>query len=546
MSKIHLAKVCDSDPTQFQAKYNDSKSVLLPEAVYPKDDARPAITSESEIAIIGAGFGGLASALMCKKKLKTDDFVVFEKHAEWGGTWWANTYPGCASDIPALWYLLYDEITDNWSDIRPPQPEMEEYILSVVNKYDLHRRTKLETAVHLVTYNEATGKWVIEAANMKSGQRLIHTARIVMSCLGGLVYPNKMNLPGLENFQGDYMHSAVWNHDVDFKDKDVIVIGNGCLAAQVVPALMDELDVKRVLQVVRSKHWIMPPHPRLLYRAYQLLSGTRLGLVFLRFFVIAVAESRYPLYRGSNILSRLVRKINTYVATKYITSQAPVKYHDMLLPDYKIGCKRLIFDYKYVPLLKNPKFDMTTSPITEVTADHVHFADGQKVTADIIVMCTGYNVVQSTRGFQIVGKGGRSLQERWAEEGVSAYRTVLPPDCPNYFMIGGPNSATGHSSVVTAIENGVAYAERVMRPIVQGKAKLVMVKPAVYENWFKTTQKRLSESVFGTAFGGCTSWYSENGVNATAYPYLQLYYWFSLRFGGYGDLVYDKESKKNV
>lgn len=548
MSVVHLAQYSAKHPEKFRGNAEDSSRILLPGAVFPDDETKPIVTSQSDVAIIGAGFSGLASALMLKKQYKTDNFVVFEKHSEWGGTWWANTYPGCASDIPALWYSIQAELNDNWSDLRPPQYEMEEYILTVVDKYNLRSRTKFETAVKTLTWDESSGLWKLCATNVKTGQRYEHTAKVVFSCQGGLVYPNGMDFPGLKDrFQGQYMHSALWDHSVDFKGKNVVVVGNGCSAAQVVPALMDDYGVKSLTQVFRSKHWIMPPHPSFLQPLYRWLSGSRLGLLLVRYLVVFGAESRYPLYQGNSYLSRFVRWVNTRIALHYIKTCAPEKFQKMITPDFKVGCKRLIFDYKYVPLLKNPIFDMTNSSIKEVTEDSVILDDGSVLKADIIVCCTGYDISRSLNNFQINGRKGSNLQLLWAKEGASAYKTAMPRDCPNMFFIAGPNSATGHASVVTAIENSVALAKRVMKPVLEGKAKSVCVKDSAYYKWLETTQERLGKAVFGTEFGGCVSWYRANGVNSTAYPYSQSHFWLSLRRVNYNDLEYEPvEDKKTV
>lgn len=529
MSTIHIPRVSASHPERFQAKCEDSARFLKPGASLPVDNSKPVITSQSQVSIIGAGFGGLASAVMLKKKIKTDDFVVFEKHSEWGGTWWANTYPGCASDIPALWYLLHGELNDNWSDLRPPQAEMEEYILGVVNKYNLKKNTRFGTAIRDLEYNEHTGLWKLSATDVASGQRYEHLTKVIFSCQGGLVYPNESKFPGLKDqFEGVYMHSALWDHSVDFTNKNVVVIGNGCSAAQVVPALLD-MKTKSVTQVFRSKHWIMPPLPEFLYTMYKALSYTRLGLLIIRWFIILAAETRYPLYVGDGLLLRAVRGFNRWLAIRYIRTTAPKEYQEMLIPDFKIGCKRLIFDYKYVPSLNNPKFDLSDQRIDQVTAHHVVLADGTRIPADIIVACTGYNVLQSTRGFTVHGRNGTNLQEYWAKHGVSAYKTVMAKDCPNLFFIGGPNSATGHFSVVSAIENGVAFASKLLPDILDGSVKSITVKDSVYLDWFKNAQARLKKAVFGSEFGGCVSWYTTDGINAVAYPYSQLYYWLSLR-----------------
>lgn len=547
MSTVKLARESHKDAQKFRINHDDAMRVLGPDAFLPIDNKSPIITSSSDVALIGAGFGGITASLACREQLKTDDFVVFDKHYNWGGTWWANTYPGCASDIPALWYLIFSELNRNWSDLRPPQYEMEEYLLTVVKKHNLDRHARFGTAVNRLVWNDDEGVWIIEATNVKSGQRYEHRARIVFSCQGGLVYPVQLQAPGLDKFEGQYMHSALWDHSVDFKNKKVVVVGNGCSAAQVIPALMDQLDVQLVTQVFRSKHWIMPPLPHFVYVFYKWLSGTRAGLVLVRWMLALAAEARYPLYQGNGLVLRIVRWLITRLSRNYIRL-APAKYHDLLMPDYKIGCKRLIYDYKYIPSLKSPKFDLKGLTIKEITGREVILNDGTRLEADIIVACTGYNVPTTFyNSYSAIGRHGINVQDMWKQEGVSAYKTTMVRDCPNFFFIAGPNSATGHFSVVSAIENCCAFASRVARPVLEGKYKSVCVKRSAYYDWFLTTQDRLKRAVFGTKFGGCVLWYAEDGVNATAYPYSQVHYWITSRLFLKKDLEYEPyETKKTV
>lgn len=432
----------------------------------------------------------------------------------------------------------------------PPQYEIEEYILEVVKKHDLDKHARFGTAVHMMKWNDDDGLWSILAADVKSGQRYEHKTKIILSCQGALVHPVHLSVPGLDDkFQGEYMHSALWNHDVDFKGKNVLVVGNGCSAIQVIPALLNELEVKSVTQVFRSKHWILPPHPQWAHKVYNALSGTRVGLIMVRWFATLVAGSRYPLYHGDGYLSRLLRWHLTRESTNYV-KLAPQKYHDLLLPDYKLGCKRLIYDSNYIPSLRNPKFDLKGWPIKEIRERDVILHDGSVVEAEIIVACTGYNIHTAyTQSYTTIGRNGLNIQEMWDDEGASAYKTAMVRDCPNFFFITGPNSATGHFSVVSAIENVCAFVSRVAQPVVNGTIKSVSVKRSAYYEWFQTTQDRLKNSVFDSLFGGCVTWYSGWGkFNSVFYPYSHVHYWFTSRFFLRKDFDYEpySELKKDV
>lgn len=547
MSLLHNQRLSHKDPSPYRAKVEDTYAVLGPDVNFYEDTSKPVQHTKSKVGIVGAGFGGIAASLMCKNKWKTDDFTVFDKHEEWGGTWWANTYPGCASDIPALWYSIFAELNDNWSTLRPPQYEMEEYLLNVVEKYGLRKQSQLGVVVNDAIWQEESSTWLLKGSNIKLGQRFEHTCQILIACSGGLVYPNQLKAPGLENFKGHYMHSALWDHSVEIKGKNVVVVGNGSSAAQVVPALVDECDAAKVTQVFRSKHWISPPPPPFLHSAYNLLKRWRFGLILLRWIVALFAELRYPLFQGDGPFARLLRAVNQWLCKRYVRKYAP-EYYDKIIPDFKLGCKRLIFDYKYIPLLRNPRIELNDSGIEQITEDTVYFKDGTKAKADVIVACTGYSIPKAFyNGMSVTGLNGINVQALWKKEGVSAYKTHMVRDQPNFFFFAGPNSATGHSSVVSAIENAVAWVGKVAKPIVDGKSKSVICSRSAYYEWFETAQKQLSTAVFGSPFGGCNSWYTDGGQNPTTYPFSQVHYFIKSRIFGTGDLTYEPaESKKNA
>ncbi|CAD1809626.1 unnamed protein product [Candida parapsilosis] len=548
MSTITLTKDSHLHPEKYRINLKECTDVVGPNQTALKNfnNDLPTIHTSSNIAIIGAGFGGMASAIKTMKSLKEHNISIFERHDNFGGCWYANTYPGCASDIPAVWYSFSFALTSNWTRVQPPQYEMEEYILRVAEQFKLREKTRFKTSVDECVFNEDTGIWTLYAHDIATGQKIEHTAKILLSCTGVLVHPLQLKEPGLENFKGKYMHSALWDHSVDFKSKNVVVFGNGCSANQVVPTLLNgkEFDIASLTQIVRSKHYVMPPVPKILVFFYNLLRYSFLGLQLVRWVTILVAESRFPLFRGEGPLSKLVRWINRAMSVNYM-KQAPKKYWDALIPNYKVGCKRLIFDYGYIPSLKDPRLHLTNERVDKIVADGIYLKDGTFVKADIIIACTGYDVPKAFT-LPIKTNKGASLKKIWDEEGVGAYRTILVKSIPNLFLIDGPNVGTGHASVVMAIEHGIDYFIKIAKPILQGKEKSVVVKPEPYNNWFKLMQEKLRESVFGTAFGGCTSWYADGRTNFTTYPFSQIHYWYITHFPNYKDLIYKHNDKKNI
>ncbi|RLV96317.1 Glycine--tRNA ligase 1 mitochondrial [Spathaspora sp. JA1] len=542
---LTLTHESKTHPENFRAPFAVTSQVLGNKAK-PHNDDLPILETSSKVLIIGAGFGGMTALIKTMEKLHEQDVTVFERLDNFGGTWYANTYPGVASDIPALWYSFSFALNRNWSHVQPPGYEIEEYILDVAKKYNLRQKTRFRTSVEKLQYDEESATWKVFARDLSSGQRVIHTANIVLSCQGALVVPNQLNAPGLQDFKGTYLHSAIWDHSVSFKDKNVVVVGNGCSAVQLIPKLLSEqYGVKSLNQVVKSKHYIAPPLPTVLFYLYKLLAFSRIGLLLLRWFVVLVAESRFPMFKGDGFFSRLLRYFNRGTAINYMKT-APKKYHDKLVPSFKIGCKRVIFDNRYIPSMHDARFDLRDEGISKVVEDGIILNNGDHIKADIIVACTGYNVNQQfLSNYEVIGRNKTNVQELWAKEGITAYRTLLVKDCPNFYLINGPNISTGHSSVVMALEHALNYYVKTAKPVIEGKKKSFVIKKEAYYGWFDSIQTELKKSVFGSAFGGCVSWYSQSTFNASTYPWSQFNFWWVTKFPNYRDIIYEDSDKKD-
>lgn len=368
-------------------------------------------------------------------------------------------------------------------------------------------------------------------------------ARIVCSCAGGLVEPNAWpsSIPGRDTFQGPVFHSARWDYSVDFNDKNVIVIGTGCSAAQFVPRLTKEpYKAKSVTQVMRSPPWVVPrakpPGGKDKYEKYSpMMFSTIPGLARLfRTMLFAVGElDWYTIFELNSWNHKSRRKLESAMVAR-MKLIVPEKYHEILTPDYSIGCKRRIFDNEWLPSLNDPKIELTTKPITKVTSNTITIGPGrtypdpanknskaptdeQTIPADVIILGNGFEVTTWLHPLKIRGKRGEYMQDVWDQRGgPQAYLGLAMDGFPNLFIIFGPNTATGHSSVILASENMVEYNIKLIKKILHGDVTTAEIKKEAEMAWTKTVQDRLKQTVFNT--GGCHNWYQTNGWNATAYP----------------------------
>jgi cation diffusion facilitator CzcD-associated flavoprotein CzcO len=179
-----------------------------------------------------------------------DNVTVFERGERVGGVWHHNTYPGAACDVPSHFYEFSFAPNPNWSRRYAPQPEIQAYIEEVARRYDVRDRIRTNTDVLSARWDAIRNKWLIKTS---AGD---HEADVLITACGQLSVPKLPALTGLETFQGPAFHTAQWRHDVDLASKRVAVIGTGCSAIQVVPAIHPYVAHLSVYQ--RSPAWTIP------------------------------------------------------------------------------------------------------------------------------------------------------------------------------------------------------------------------------------------------------------------------------------------------
>ena len=147
------------------------------------------------MAILGAGFGGLGMAIRLKEK-GVEDFVVFERDEEVGGTWWANTYPGCQCDIPSHLYSYSFALNPEWTRTYPLQPEIRDYLRECADRYGVRPHLRLGCAIERAEWDDEAAVWRLET------NEGTFTAQVVIAAPGALSEPRIPELPGIESFGG--------------------------------------------------------------------------------------------------------------------------------------------------------------------------------------------------------------------------------------------------------------------------------------------------------------------------------------------------------
>ncbi|PCJ19218.1 MAG: 4-hydroxyacetophenone monooxygenase [Gammaproteobacteria bacterium] len=460
------------------------------------------------IAIIGSGFAGVGMGIELRKA-GIDSFTIFEREGDVGGTWRDNTYPGCACDVPSYVYSYSFEPNSKWSSIFGKSSEIQTYIKGCVKKYQLEPYFRFNEGIKSAVFDESLGLWELTTSKNKK-----FTARAVISAVGGLTDPANPDINGLEQFKGEMFHTARWNHDYDLKGKKVAIIGTGCSSIQVIPEIVDDVEHLDVYQ--RTPGWIMPK--------IDLEVSEKTQKFFSRFPLIQ-RLIRGVLYWGSEALapplildSPFLSKIFEGAARRNIKRGIrDPELRKKLTPSFQFGCKRMMISSDYYPSLERENVDLLTSGIQEVKENCIVTKDGLEHPVDCIILATGFSLGLASSPFEIVGLEGRSLGDDWAKTGAVAYKGVAVSGYPNWFMIMGPNTGPGHTSVLIYTEAQIKYALQGIKRLMTDDLKYVDVNQQLQEGYNLSIQQRMKHTVWTS--GSCKSWYlNDDGSNHALYP----------------------------
>ena len=470
------------------------------------------------ITIIGAGVGGLCMGMQLKKA-GFHNFVILEKREGPGGTWRDNTYPGCACDVPSMFYSFSFETKRDWSRLFPGQAEILRYLEDCVEKYALSPHLRCNVEVVRAEFLEAEAHWRL---TLSSGETL-QTA-VLVSSVGQLNRPAWPDLPGRESFRGVAFHSAEWDHRSDLSGKRVAVIGNGCSAAQFVPEVAKSAAEVTVFQ--RSAHWVIPRNdhafsPAVLkaFQRFPLLVKLYRYFIWLRY-----EFTLFPIMRRT---SRRRAKLEQAALEHMKATIDDAQMIEALTPDYEIGCKRVIVDDTYYPALARDNVSLVTTAISQVTETGLALADGTERPFDAIIYGTGFRTNEFLTPMEITGLGGQRLNDAW-RDGAEAHMGITVSGFPNFFMTYGPNTNLGHNSIIFMIEAQARYILQCIEALNRRGLKYLNVRPEVQSDFNAGLQKSLDEqSIWAT---GCASWYKNPaGKVVNNWKGTTVEYWFRTR-----------------
>jgi cation diffusion facilitator CzcD-associated flavoprotein CzcO len=475
------------------------------------------------VAIIGAGFGGIAAAVSLQRAGITR-FTVYERSPATGGTWLDNRYPGAATDAASHIYSFSFAPYD-WPRTHMDHKALQAYAEHVVDRCGLRKHLRTGAAVVSAYWDEARRCYVVTLAD---GTR--DEVDAVISAVGLFARANWPDWPGLADFRGDVVHTAHWDDRIDLKGKRVAVVGTGSSAAQVVPAIADHVASLTLFQ--REPGWLLPKADRdfktwerSLLKLWPLQKLYRLKLYLRQ----EIREWNGAFFKPGAWSYEKAKETALAYIDEVFAGRPDLK--EAVTPRYPFYGKRAVISSDFYPALTKPNVTLVPRAVREVTPTALVDAAGGVHEADVIILCTGFAVQDYVSTFRLTGRGGVTLAERWSGE-PEAFAGVMVDGFPNFFMIYGPNTNGGF--IISNLEWQARFAALEIRRLADRGLATVEVTPdavARYNAWLKTrlagTSFSAGNNYFKSASGRITTQWPDNATQ-----YAARLEWLR-RFGGW-------------
>ena len=474
-------------------------------------------TPHARIAIIGAGFGGLAMAIRLLES-NIQDFIILEKASEIGGTWRENQYPGAACDVQSHLYSLSFSPKTDWSKRYAEAPEIYQYMQTLTTQHQLQSYIRFNTEVSSARYLENKCIW-----ELKLNQTEILTAQFVIFASGPLHVPQIPYIAGIEKFTGKVFHSSQWDHNYDLNNKNVASIGTGGSAIQYIPEIAEKVKQLYVLQ--RTAAWVIPRDERRYLPIEKRL--------FDRFdWFRKIHRARLYWTNESRVVPIMKPQVMKYaqkLAEAYIRHQVKDSATaEKLVPNYIMGCKRILVSNKYYPSFNRKNVELITDDILELTEDSIITQDGKKRAIDCLIYGTGFVTDPRIylKSFSCTGLNHIELTEAW-KNGAESYYGISTKGFPNLFQLLGPNTVLGHNSVIFMIESQVNYILQLIEMTQKTQSQAIVVKADTQDQFNQHLQSQFTNTIWQS---GCVSWYQqEDGKNFSLWPTYTWKYWLKTR-----------------
>ncbi|GAB3067820.1 flavin-containing monooxygenase [Pedococcus soli] len=469
-------------------------------------------TPHHRVVIVGTGFSGLGMAVRLAQR--GEDFAVLERADDVGGTWRDNRYPGCACDVPSRLYSFSFDQKPDWSRDYATADEIWGYLRGVADRYGLRDRITFGADLVAAEYDAERERWALTAAD---GRRW--TADALVLGVGALHEPARPDIPGLDDFAGAVMHTAQWPERDDLDGRRVAVVGTGASSVQLVPELAPRAGHTTVFQ--RTPAWTLPkrdlPWSARRKTAFRRHPGLQRAVRWLTYWRM---EAQAPLFVRFPVIARVAERIARRELAKSVRDP---QVRAALTPDYTLGCKRILLSSTYWPAFDRDDVTLVTDPIERIEPQAVVTAGGARHEVDAIVLGTGFSLTGSYDRMGIRGLGGRTLDEAWSQ-GAHSHLGITVAGFPELYLLLGPNTGLGHSSVVMMTEFASRY---ILQGLDRARRGARVTTEAAQDAFTEEMRRRSRHTVWAT---GCKSWYLDRfGHNTALWPGSTIAYWWRTR-----------------
>ena len=463
-----------------------------------------------QVAVLGAGFGGLAMA-HALAEVGIGDIVIFERNEGVGGTWLANSYPGAACDVPSHLYSLSYAPNPNWSRTYAGQAEILAYIEDCYQRFGIFEKVRPSTTIVAAHWQDDDRSW-----RLTDGQGRSYEASVLVSAIGLFHTPAMPAIAGMDDFGGASFHSAQWDHSVDVTGRRVAVVGTGASSIQIVPSIAEA--AQRVLVFQRTPPWVVPRRDEAFTDEQRRSFAAEPEVARrLREETFALFESNRSFLRDDPSAAFLSQMAADHLDRKV----ADPELRSQLRPDYPVGCKRTLVSSAFYPAVQRDDVDLVTEPIERITPTAIRTTDGQEWPCDIIAWSTGFRASEYLRGIEVTGRDRLDLHELW--NGVPrAYHGMAVPGFPNFFMLYGPNTNQGGNSILLMLEAQAAFVAGSLRAMDERGAVETEVTEQAMADYTDELLARMDETVWAD---GCDSYFrAASGDVVTQIPHTSTWY----------------------
>lgn len=487
------------------------------------------------IVIVGAGLAGICAAIKLSEE-GYDDIVILEQAEDVGGTWRDNHYPGAACDTEALLYAFSFASPRVWSKRHASWEELQSYIQKLVDEHGLRDRILLQQRLESAKFDERTGHWLLETR-----QRLKLRCRFMVLAMGLLHKPHIPQWHGLNRFKGHLFHSSTWDHRIDFATQRVVIVGTGASSVQFAPWVAARARHLTVLQ--RTPNWVLPRFDQdygfwqqhILMRHAPARHLYALGQMALDEFHVHLNQTRS--WRQS--LQQLMRW-----RIRWQVKDSETARH--LLPEDPLGCKPLLFSNDWYPMFNRSNVQLVTEGIRELTPDGLLTWEGSFISADTIILGTGFDSDPrlAWSDLRITGIGNQDLLQSW-RIACSAYLGSVVHGFPNMFMLLGPNSVPAGRPFLRTVEAQIHWIIQCLRMNQQQHADYFQIRKEVQKRYEQNVQQALRSTVWQSS--GCTSWYQDvRGHNFVLWPWSFWRFWLRTREADSADFLFHRIKGRSV